>query len=132
MNKIEQLYYQAQADLAEAKSIISNHLKDLEQEERRSKRVMTRMVILVFCLVALLLGVIYGAQAQTWQEGGNPYSPDSMQNPYSQGRNPYNPDGLTSPYGRYQNRYSTESRRNPYGDGLRVRPDPRQELELAP
>lgn len=60
---------------------------------------------------------------QTWQFGGNPYTPYSDRNPYSNTANPYNPDGLRNPYSQYGSPYSTTGARNPYGDGLRVEPE---------
>ncbi len=73
-----------------------------------------------------LLGFMLGASElhadQTWQFGGNPYTPYSDLNPYSNTANPYNPDGLNNPYSQYGNPYSTTGRLNPYADGLRVRP----------
>lgn len=80
-------------------------------------------------LLITLLAVAIPVSAQSWQIGGNPYSPDSTANPYSAARNPYNPQGLVSPYGEYQNPYSTTGRVNPYGGGLRVTPDISNDLD---
>lgn len=42
----------------------------------------------------------------------NPYSPDSLSNPYGAG-NPYKTDGLMNPYSQYGSRYSNKSWTNP-------------------
>jgi hypothetical protein len=45
--------------------------------------------------------------------GSNPYSPDSLSNPYGAG-SPYKADGLMNPYSQYGSRYSNNSWTNPY------------------
>ena len=45
--------------------------------------------------------------------------PNSISNPYGQYGNPYSPDSIKNPYGA-GNPYSTSSPYNPYGQGLEI------------
>ena len=44
----------------------------------------------------------------------NPFSPDSIANPYGRYGNPYSPDSVNNPYGRFGSPYSPDSATNPY------------------
>ena len=61
-------------------------------------------------------------QGQTYrgQLGGNPYSPDSINNPYGRYGNPYSPDSIRNPYGA-GNPYLPSN--NPYGRGKSIYSD---------
>ena len=63
-------------------------------------------------------------QGQTYrgQLGGNPYSPDSISNPYGRYGNPYSPDSIRNPYGA-GNPYSPTGPNNPYGRGMSIYSD---------
>ncbi len=63
-------------------------------------------------------------QGQTYrgQLGGNPYDPNSINNPYGRYGNPYSPDSIRNPYGA-GNPYSPTSPNNPYGRGMSIYSD---------
>lgn len=90
-------------------------------------------IIVVSLWVSLPLFVVavffYGLSVIIWpspscgaeylgQVGGNPFSADSCENPFSKCGNPFNPDSPRNPFGRYGNPYSPYSVNNPYGRGL--------------
>ncbi len=90
-------------------------------------------VTVIATLAALPLVVVaiffYGLSVIIWPSpscgaeylgrvGGNPFSADSCDNPFSKCGNPFNPDSPKNPFGRYGNPYSPYAVNNPYGRGL--------------
>ncbi len=73
---------------------------------------MRPFILIAIVLVALLAGC-EKCSAQLGDLQANPYSYDSLSNPYGAG-SPYKPDGLMNQYSRYGSPYSNDSWRNPY------------------
>ena len=73
-----------------------------------------RTLLSVAAIVALLESTCLAQWGRPLGDlNANPYSPDSLRNPYGAG-SPYKPDGLLNPYSRYGSPYSSESWSNPY------------------
>ena len=71
---------------------------------------MFRHLFLAVLLISLFGGTCF---AQLADLNANPYSVNSLANPYGAG-SPYRSNGLMNPYSRYGSPYSTYSWRNPY------------------
>lgn len=72
-----------------------------------------RPFILIAIMVAALFADCEKCSAQLGDLRANPYSYDSLSNPYGAG-SPYKPDGLMNPYSRYGSQYSSQSWQNTY------------------
>jgi len=74
----------------------------------------SRGVRAILVVVALLASsVTMSAQEYLGRLSSNPYSPDSISNPYGAG-SPYRANGLMNPYSPYGSRFSDRSWTNPY------------------
>ena len=70
-----------------------------------------KMLVSLFGALVLLVAAECRAQLGTFRS--NPYSLNSISNPYGAG-SPYKSNGLMNPYSPYGSRYSNYSWRNPY------------------
>ena len=68
-------------------------------------------------IAAILVFTVAGFAQQPQYLGtlnANPYSPNSVANPYGQYGSPYSATSINNPYGQYGSPYSTLSATNPY------------------
>jgi hypothetical protein len=65
-------------------------------------------------LLALAIPVFAQQRVYLGTLNSNPYSTNSVSNPYGQYGSPYSPTSINNPYGMYGSPYSTLSATNPY------------------